>query len=390
MTDLRHQLIQALRKQEAFASGYSPLYQQILGTLADLVEQEPDDPVAEWLVRLAEVRPPFELTLLVPAALHRGVLAGEPALAQMTQFYPSVGGVVPSADSNELAPVLHGAVLNYARTMEPFVRTATIQTNETARGLAWLLPLMYTHWTAVHLLELGASAGLNLLAEWRSYRLIDDAQLKIPPVDLGRGEPIQFVNHYEGHSVKLPSTDAMPRIASRTGLDIAPFSLKNAADEQLLTAYVWADQTVRIARLREGIAALRAAEAVCEAPQLHAVRLPDQLQAFLEGWSLRSSRLPIVIYNTVMTMYLDDGASGLRDVVERWAREQAVPVLWLQWEPPTDPDEAPQWAWMSWTADLWQNGQHDHFKLAWVHPHATEIQWLPELARWSMVASDLH
>lgn len=388
MTDEQVQLARTLRNQESFAATYSPLYQQVFGALADLVENEPHDPATRWLAKMAEFQPPVELSLLVPAALHRGVLAGDPALADLAQFYPSVGGVVPDPDIGALRPILLAALRDYGPRMEPFVRMATVQTNETARGLAWLLPLMFTGWPAVHLLELGASAGLNLLADGRSYQLVDRGRPEQVALRLGHGQPVQFITRFEDCPITLQARP-LPHIATRTGLDVAPFPLRDEADEQTLMSFVWADQTARIARLREGIAALRAAEQAGQAPVLHAVRLPDDLNAFLQRYDPQPGPLPIVIYNTVMTMYLTDGEAGLRKVVDSWASAQQVPILWLQWEPSTGPEHALPWGWMSWTADLWQDGRHDHFDLAWVHAHGTDVQWRPDLARWAETAAKL-
>jgi hypothetical protein len=46
-----------------------------------------------------------------------------------------------------------------------------IQTNETARGVLWLVPAALLQIEAAHLVELGASAGLNLLADHRGFTL---------------------------------------------------------------------------------------------------------------------------------------------------------------------------------------------------------------------------
>ena len=67
------------------------------------------------------------------------------------------------------------AILARREPLAAFIRSANVQTNETGRGLAWLLPVACLGWPAVHLVELGASAGLNLVAERRGYRLMDAA-----------------------------------------------------------------------------------------------------------------------------------------------------------------------------------------------------------------------
>ena len=83
-------------------------------------------------------------------------------------------------------------------------------------------------------------------------------------------------------------------------------------------------------------------------------------------------------------MYLPDRGRGLAPLVARWARAQPHPVLWLQWEHLRG-DHAPKVpvpGWLAWQADLWQNGRHGHWHLAWVHPHGSRVCWLPALTSW--------
>ncbi|MFQ5436798.1 MAG: DUF2332 family protein, partial [Anaerolineae bacterium] len=79
--------------------------------------------------------------------------------------------------------------------LAPFLQTATVQTNETGRGLAWLLPLLYTGWEGAHLVDLGASAGLNLAADGRHYQLVAGDKTVLT---MGTGQPVQFRSEIEG------------------------------------------------------------------------------------------------------------------------------------------------------------------------------------------------
>lgn len=395
METRREELVACLRQQVEFSAGYSPLYEQIFQTVGGWLEFAPEDAAADWYVNLAQDRAPIDAVLLLVAGLHRSVLAGETAVAQLAQFYPTVGGTVPVSGDRGFEGALHSAILSLRENLEPVLRTSTVQTNETARGLSWLWPLSRTHWPAVHLLELGASAGLNLLADWRSYQLISEADPEGPTITLGRGRPPQFTNWYSGDHFESAVGATLPDISSRTGLDLAPFHLRNRVDDQTLASFVWADQTVRMERLMEGIAVLHAAEALGRKPELLAVNLPDQLGSFFAAWTPRPTGQPIVIYNTIVSMYLDGGAAGLRQVVEPWAAAQDVAVLWLQWEPPQEPEQAPLWGWAAWTADLWRNANsrqrsHEHALLAWVHPHAKSLQWVPGTREWLAMADSLY
>lgn len=379
MSTLTHELTDVFHHQQRFADGYSPLYAHLFGIVADwLAAGEPAE-VVGWLLELAAARRPFDLTLLLPAALHRDVLAGAPEAAPLAAFYPTAGGRVPDSPA-PLAEALRRVILARREALEAFIRRANVQTNETGRGLAWLLPVAALGWPAVHLVELGASAGLNLVAERRGYRLrtVDGEQTLLR---VGAAEGPQFDVKLLGSPDLSGLRDLTglnpPTILSRTGGDIHPFHLRTAADELTLAAFVWADQPARLVRLREGIAALRAvaqsAAPVCLLP-LH---LPDELPSFLVEALSRPPDAPVVLFNTIVTMYLPDGGAGLRQYVADWAGRQDVPVLWLQWEPTDVPGlQPPEREWSAWSADLWRAGEHRRLHLGWVHPHGASIREL--------------
>jgi hypothetical protein len=390
MTSYRRQLIDALNFQTGFARGYSPLYEALFRVLGTWLEREASDPLAFWLLNAVRERVPFEVTLLLPASLHRAVLSGDPAASDLARYYPTAGGETPTPTDAELATVLLGTMRDLQPVLEPFLRTATVQTNETARGLVWLWPLAQTGWPAVDLLELGASAGLNLVADRRAYRLVDSQDPQRPPLDLGHGDPVQFLVHATETTIVRGQSAEIPAIISRTGLDLRPFRLPTAAEELTLASFVWGDQPARLNRLREGIAALRAAEAAGDGPRLEAVSLPDQLGEFLAG-RMPAERRPLVIYNTAVTMYLEGRQEGLRRVLEPWAAAQPRPVVWLQWEPGSVAEgPAPHDGWYAWTADSWRAGEHRRVQLAWVHPHAAGLEWLPGAAEWLVYPHFLH
>ena len=370
----------AFDRQQRFAAGYSPLYAHLFAIVSDwLAAGEPAE-VVNWLVDLAAVRRPFDLTLLLPAALHREVLAGAPEAVPLAAFYPTAGGRVPDA-SAPLAEALHHVIFARRQPLEAFIRRANVQTNETGRGLAWLLPAAALGWPVVHLVELGASAGLNLVAERRIYRLTRGDAAAPALLTLGAAGRSQFnvklLDDPDLSGLRDLTGLKLPTILSRTGGDIHPFPLRTVKDELTLAAFVWADQPARLDRLREGITARRAVEGSAAPVRLRPLHLPDELPRFLVEELPRPLDAPLVLFNTTVTMYLPDRGAGLRRHVEAWAAAQNTPVLWLQWEPPElDGLRPPQPDWQAWSADLWRAGEHRGLHLGWVHPHGAFIKSL--------------
>jgi len=379
--DFQIRLAARFRKQQAFAAGYSPLYSRLFGLLADWLAVEPGrDPLVGWLVRAGLGRSSFDVPLLLLAGLHRDVLDRLPEVAALAKYYPTAGGM-EAANDDRLATELRAAILARQQSLATFIGNATVQTNETGRGLCWLLPVLYPGWFDIHLVDLGASAGLNLVADQRQYQLRAEGKERGALV-LGKGDAPQFSVVYQGESPVPPVRHGLPTIASRTGCDLAPFSLITDRDQLTLAAFVWGDQVERLTRLRQGIAALHRVNATAAPVRLHPVDLPGELPRFLGEQLKQCKDAPLVLYNTYLTTYLADKGASLRPHLAAWAVEQAQPVLWLQWERSWQGPEPPNLGWLAWTADLWQGGNHWQWHLAWVQPHGARIQWLPAMGDW--------
>jgi hypothetical protein len=125
------------------------------------------------------------------------------------------------------------------------------QTNEAARSatfMAGLLILADRFGHQFELMEIGSSAGLNLLIDRYRYDLGGVAS---GPVD----SPIVIRPEWKGP----PPPDARVQIRSVRGVDIAPIDVSDAAAAERLLAYVWVDQKERLARAEAAIAMIRAA-----------------------------------------------------------------------------------------------------------------------------------
>ncbi|NLZ17891.1 MAG: DUF2332 family protein [Desulfobulbaceae bacterium] len=146
-----------------------------------------------------------------------------------------------------------------------------------------------------------------------------------------------------------------------------------------LAAFVWADQPARMRMLLQGIKAVWRNSQTSAPVHLQTCRLPEGLPFFLQG--LKKTLAPTVLYNTYLGAYLPDRGRSLQAHLAQWAQQQPGSVLWLQWEhlPGKRP---PEFGWLGWRADLWQNGEYRSWLLAWVHPHGSQVFWLPGLKGW--------
>ena len=122
-----------------------------------------------------------------------------------------------------------------------------VQTNETSRAIAWLWPaalMGFSHGARpVALADIGASAGLNLVADGLPSIWKDE-----------NGEPIEVAQGVGA--------------VARLGLDPAPLDAMRDEDATWLRACVWPGEAGREERLALSLAAFRAARTRRDAPVL--------------------------------------------------------------------------------------------------------------------------
>jgi hypothetical protein len=209
-------------------------------------------PVRDLLAPLAEEPAGSAVPLRFSGALHRLVLERlAPALAL---HYPSVGG---TPDLDRVWPLARDviAALDGSPVLPELLRRP-VQTNEVGRSAALLGGLFQlTRLTdlPVRLLEVGASAGLNLRVDHYAYEVGGD-------VHGDRDSPVRLREPWVG---VVPGYAPL-EVVSRRGCDPSPLDPGSTADRLTLTSYVWPDQAERLERLRGAFAVAAQVPAVVE------------------------------------------------------------------------------------------------------------------------------
>jgi hypothetical protein len=277
----------------------SPLYAELLAACADDAEA---GGVVAAVVAGHERRPVVGLRLL--GAVHRLVLEGRaPALAA---YYPSVGGSGPPAGA---WPALRATLAERGAEVAGLL-DRTVQTNEVGRSAALYGGLLAAGGELpVRLLEVGASAGLNLLVDRYAY-VVGGRALGDP------GSPLRLVEPWRGSPV--PDPTAPLRVAERAGCDPDPVDPARREGRLTLAAYVWADQVERLRRLR---AALRVAAAAPAPVERRAGA--DWLEAVLRRPA--PGRLTVV-WHSVVWPYLAAAERARVEAALAAAGERATPA----------------------------------------------------------------
>jgi hypothetical protein len=210
----------------------SPLYGQVCEVIAESPE----------LLALA-ARSPERTANILLAAIHDELLR-DPGHA-LAAYYPTVGG---EGAGPGLAEALTGFCADRADRLGATLATRRTQTNETARCGA-LLPAFaaVADGRPLALIEIGASAGLNLL--WDHYAYDYGTQTSGVP-----SSPLSIACELRGPGV--PPLDPPP-VSWRAGIDLEPIDASDPADARWLRACLWPDQPARHTRLAAALAVAR-------------------------------------------------------------------------------------------------------------------------------------
>jgi hypothetical protein len=290
----------------------SPLYAALLARAAE--DTEARGPVWEVL-RGHEGDPRFSvLGLRLLGTVNRMVLTGrEPALA----------AAYDAGNASRAWEALRETIERNAGEIRPLI-DLPVQTNEVGRCNALLfgfLTVAAETGLPLRLLEVGASAGLNL--RWDRFRYDADGFSWGPP-----DSPLQLEFELEG---KAPALPGAVEVAERRGCDANPVDASTSEGRLALLSYVWPDQPERIARMR---AALAVAE---EVP----VTVERETAAAWTEQTLRE-RAPgraTVLYHSIVSQYLNDEERASFFSHIEAAGEKATgdaPLAWLRMEPVDD------------------------------------------------------
>ncbi len=231
-------LRKAFRHFAGFCEGSSPLYAEVSPRIAD----DPD--ILPLSGHGQDRQPPANLLF---AAVHYLLLGG--AEHPLAGFYPSLAGEGDPADA---WPVFRQFCLEFRDQIIELVGTRRVQTNEVGR----CGPLNTAFGGArsvlnrpLYLIEVGASAGLNLRFDDYRYEYADG---------LVCGPDSTVVIRTELRGPVLPPIEPdPPDVAGRVGIDIAPVDVTDPNAMRWVEALIWPDQLDRIELHRRAVARAR-------------------------------------------------------------------------------------------------------------------------------------
>jgi hypothetical protein len=247
-------------------------------------------------------------------ALHAATLNG--ADVELAAEYPAQRA---NWSMHAVWPLARAYLQREHAAVAAFIRSPP-QTNEVARSIALLLGFLTIareQERPMELLEIGASAGLNL--GWERYRY------RTANWEWGPEQGVLVRANWRGPA---PPLDARPQIRGRAACDLRPPDVNDPAQRQRLRAYIWADQHERLRRFDHAVqVALESRIAVTAADA--AEWLPARLAE-------RSMDATTVVYHSVFLQYppRETRKAIVASIQAAGARATSdAPLAWLRLEP---------------------------------------------------------
>ena len=201
------------------------------------------------------------------------------------------------------------ALEEHADFLRRFVAEQPVQTNEVQRCWVLLPPFLHAVGSAeVHVVEFGASAGLNLL--WDRFRYRYEAG------EWGPREAPLTLSGEERRPLPRDLLSAVPVVRSRVGIDLSPVDVAGAEGARLLRAFVWAGQDDRLARLDRAIEAARA-----DPPRLVQGDVAEALPAVLRD--LPPDGIALVFQTALFHGLTEETRATVRALLDAAGRELA-------------------------------------------------------------------
>lgn len=337
------------RRFARFAQGlsahHSPLYSRLAAGIAA-------DPELLALAGHAASRPEPNLFL---SAVHLLLLGG--AQHPVARFYPNLSdGATHRGDPY---PPFRSFCLEHADGIREIISTRRVQTNE-VRRCALLLPAFGAvagrTGRPLALVEVGASAGLNLLFDRYTY-------------DYGEGrtagDPRSAVHiscEVRGDVEELPLPPRLPAVASRVGLDLNPLDVRDPEPALWLEALIWPEEYAhRAPLLQSAINVVRQ-----DPPKLVRGDALDLLPEVLEV--VPAGATACVFHTFTVNQFSEEARRRFGDLLRKHANKRDLYRISIEW---LGAEDAPLL-----TLSALERGDETETLLARCDDHGEWIKWL--------------
>jgi len=348
-------------------AGYCPIYEHIARSIAE------DD---EILSLITEHRPGSTRTAVLAFGATHDLVLRDPDSELAAMFR--------GESDDDPWPPFRALVVDHASEIAATMRARTTQTNEVGRSANLLavyasisrrLTERGDH-RSLAIIEIGPSAGLNLLADrFHVQYFVGDT------VTAAAGDPespVQLRCELRG-ATAFPGVAGMHSIASRAGLDPAPVDITDPDDARWLRACVWPGVPDRPERLAAAIEIARS-----DPPVLRRGDAVNDLGALLD--SLPAEVFPIVTSTWVLAYLSREARLKVCEIIDEFGEGRDIAFVTGEsprvtpWVPELSGEQ------LALGADdgtptvfglrMWLDGRCHTSAAALCHPHGRWMAWL--------------
>jgi hypothetical protein len=212
-----------------------------------------------------------------------------------------------------------GALGEHEASLRRFVEEQGVQTNETQRCVSLLpafLSLARATGLPLDLIELGPSAGLNLVFDRYAYHYAEGS--------FGDGAALLTFEATERRHVPGELLRTRLEITRRRGVDLSPLDVTAPEDVLLLHSFLWPGLVERKARLDAAI------ETFCAAPERPELIRGDYVDLLPGLLARRDPEALTVVFQTASTGYLmPERYRLLRDALDAAGADGGPPLAWV-------------------------------------------------------------
>jgi hypothetical protein len=289
------------------------------------------------------------------AAVHFLLLRG--VEHPLRRFYPDLNGWL-SVDGEDPFPAFKDFVESHRAELAPIVAGRITNTNEVGR-----CSMLHAGFRAVaaeageplNLIEIGPSAGLNLIWDRYGVRYIRGSEI----FAVDTPDPALVIDA-ELRGEKMPPLGRAPSVASRVGLEFNPVNLDDPDARDWLRALIFPEHRLRVERLAAALKAYADTKPQIRAGDALAL-LPDALRDAPE-------HQPVCVYHTYVTYQF---TAEMREALDNMLTVAGLRrPIWRLSAEGTLSGENPL------TLHRYHDGTRESHKLALCHPHGAWLEWL--------------
>jgi hypothetical protein len=322
----------------------SELYARLAAAIAD------DDALKSLAARARKGQPHANMIL---GAVHFLLLRG--ADHPLKRFYATLGGG-SKVEEDDPFPDFRDFVTGHQDDIARLIETRVTNTNEVARSSilhAGFRAIAQACGEPLHLVEIGPSAGLNLI--WDSYGV---RYTRGGVAVAGIALDAELVLDCELKEERTPPFGTTPVVGSRVGLELNPVDLANRDDRDWLRALIWPDEVARMRRFERALVLAEKAR-----PE---IRKGDALDLLPEALAEIPADQTACVYHTIAVYQF---SKEMRDALESILTIAGLrrPVMRLSLEYNGLDAEL--------TSIRYSDGVRDERMLAISHPHGRWLEW---------------